>query len=68
VEFASWQEPFEPVNVLEREETGGEPVWIGARERLVEGRGGFGGGSVVYHPVQFLDREITERNRITTNE
>jgi hypothetical protein len=63
VGFAGCQDPFGPVNVLEIEETDGESVCIGVRERLVERHDGFGGGSVVYHPVH-----RSRNNRKTTKE
>jgi hypothetical protein len=49
--------------VFEIEEIDGKSVCIGARKRLVEGRDGCGGGSVVYHPVH-----QSRNNRKTTNE
>jgi hypothetical protein len=68
-------------NMLEIEETDDDSVCVRVRERLpelvnagvrpvalVEGRGGLGGGSFVYRPAQFIDREITERNRKTRSE
>jgi hypothetical protein len=68
VGFAGCQDPFEPANMLKMKETDGGSVCAGVRERLVEGRRGFGGGSFVYHPAQFIDRETREENKKTTNE
>jgi hypothetical protein len=68
-------------NMLEVEEADDDSVCVRVRERLpelvnagvrpvalVEGRGGLGGGSFVYRPAQFIDREIIETGKRGAND